>query len=212
MPLFKNVSLPRTTAVSRIFSFPAGLSLPRQNGVCALCSPLHCPYRCHLDLLPSSSAFHTSRCAQPLPEYLATRWKEWWQWRLPGRRVAILLAGSHNRLVWICAGRQYYVHLDGESFAAATGTFRPMASSEPRAELVLLQVVNQTSFEYTATRSTFVFDAGPVTLNVTFLSPVSPTDKLRQSFPITYVEVNVQSSDGSKHDVQIYTDVSAGRC
>lgn len=70
--------------------------------------------------------------------------------------------------------------------------------------------VKQTSFSYTSTRSIFTLEAGGITMNVTFLSPVTPQDLLRQSFPITYMSVEVQSSDGNEHDVQIYTDVSAG--
>ena len=73
-------------------------------------------------------------------------------------------------------------------------------------------VVNQTSFSYTSTRSIFTMQAGPVNMNVTFLSPVTPDDLLRQSMPITYLTVQVQSADGQEHDVQLYTDVSAGRC
>ncbi|TKA81082.1 hypothetical protein B0A55_02543 [Friedmanniomyces simplex] len=69
--------------------------------------------------------------------------------------------------------------------------------------------VNQTSFTYTSARSIFSMDAGPVTLNVTFLSPVTPNDLLRQSMPITYLSVEVQSADGKEHNVQLYTDVSA---
>jgi len=71
-------------------------------------------------------------------------------------------------------------------------------------------IVNQTVFSYTSTRSIFTLNAGGVALNVTFTSPVTPDDLLRQSFPITYMSVDVQSADGNKHTVQLYTDVSAG--
>ena len=71
-------------------------------------------------------------------------------------------------------------------------------------------VVNQTSFEYTATRSIFVLVAGAVNLNVTFLSPVFPTDLKRQSLPFSYVDVRVSSSDGGSHDVELYTDITSG--
>ncbi|KAK3650978.1 hypothetical protein LTR56_006029 [Elasticomyces elasticus] len=70
-------------------------------------------------------------------------------------------------------------------------------------------VVNQTSFSYTSTRSIFTMDAGPVSLKITFLSPVTPNDLLRQSMPITYLSIEVQSADDDNHDVQLYTDVSA---
>ena len=52
--------------------------------------------------------------------------------------------------------------------------------------------------------------AGMVTMNITFLSPVTPTDLMRQSLPFSYLDVVVGSGDGRSHDVQLYTDVSAG--
>ena len=73
-------------------------------------------------------------------------------------------------------------------------------------------VVTQTSFEYTSTRSTFVMDvAGLVEMNITFLSPITPTDLKRQSLTFSYVDVSVTSTDGAAHDVQLYTDVTAGQ-
>ena len=72
-------------------------------------------------------------------------------------------------------------------------------------------LVNQVSFEYTATRSTFVMDVGGlVTMNITFLSPVNPTDSKRQSLTFSYVDVVVSSADGAAHDVQLYADITAG--
>jgi len=75
------------------------------------------------------------------------------------------------------------------------------------------KIANQISFEYTSTRSTFKFDVGGLlSLEVLFLSPISPDDLLRQSAPVSYLSVSVSSKDGKEHDVQIYTDVSAGEC
>lgn len=72
--------------------------------------------------------------------------------------------------------------------------------------------VNQTGFEYTSTKSTFTLDVdGQVEMKVTFLSPVYPDDLMRASLPYSYMEVDVQSTDGNTHDVQIYTDISAGK-
>lgn len=48
-------------------------------------------------------------------------------------------------------------------------------------------------------------------MNVTFLSPIFPTDLKRQSLPFSYVDVSVTSSDGNPHDVQLYTDITAGK-
>lgn len=69
--------------------------------------------------------------------------------------------------------------------------------------------VNQTSFEYTSTKSIFTSTAGPVQLVVTFLSGVTPDDLLRSSLPYTYMNVDVQSTDDAAHEVQLYTDISA---
>lgn len=71
--------------------------------------------------------------------------------------------------------------------------------------------VTQLAFEYTSTRSSFLMSvAGVVEMNVTFLSPVTPTDLKRQSLPFSYVDVTVASTDGKAHDVQLYTDITAG--
>jgi hypothetical protein len=70
---------------------------------------------------------------------------------------------------------------------------------------------NQTSYEYTSTKSIFTLTANDqVQLKVTFLSPLTPNDLKRQSLIFSYMEVEVSSMDGSQHDVQIYTDISAG--
>lgn len=71
-------------------------------------------------------------------------------------------------------------------------------------------VANQINFEYTSTRSVFTLSVdGKVGMNVTFLSPVEPTDLRRQSIPASYMNVEVFSIDGSEHKVQLYSDVSA---
>jgi hypothetical protein len=69
---------------------------------------------------------------------------------------------------------------------------------------------NQTGYEYTSTRSIFTIEVNnKVSLKVTFLSPLTPKDLRRQSLVFSYMNVDVSSLDGSGHDVQIYTDVSA---
>ncbi|KAK0860093.1 hypothetical protein LTS02_008753 [Friedmanniomyces endolithicus] len=70
--------------------------------------------------------------------------------------------------------------------------------------------VEQTKYEYTATKSIFTMNAGGVVnMTVTFLSPVIPDDLLRASLPYTYLNVDVISADGAQHEVQLYTDISA---
>ena len=47
-------------------------------------------------------------------------------------------------------------------------------------------------------------------MNITFLSPITPDDMKRQSLIFSYLDVSVESMDGASHDVQLYTDISAG--
>jgi hypothetical protein len=71
---------------------------------------------------------------------------------------------------------------------------------------------NQTAYECTSTRSIFTIEVDDkVILKATFLSPLTPNDLKRQSLVFFYMNVEVSSLDGSNHDVQIYTDVSAGK-
>lgn len=75
------------------------------------------------------------------------------------------------------------------------------------------ETVNQTAYEYTSTKSIFSMDVeGAVELNITFLTPVTPHDFKRQSLVASYMNVEVSSTDGEPHDVQIYTDITAGTC
>ena len=72
--------------------------------------------------------------------------------------------------------------------------------------------VDQTSYEYTSTQSIFTMDvAGLVQMTITFLSPITPDDFQRQSLTFSYLDVSVESADGAPHDVQLYTDISAGK-
>jgi hypothetical protein len=73
------------------------------------------------------------------------------------------------------------------------------------------QVVTQTAFKYTSTSSVFTMNVGgKVEMTVTFLSPVTPDDLKRQSLVFSYLNVGVESLDGATHDVQLYSDISAG--
>lgn len=74
-----------------------------------------------------------------------------------------------------------------------------------------IKTANQVALEYTSTKSIFTIEVdGKVSMNVTFLSPVTPNDFKRQSLTMSYVNVEVWSTDGQDHDVQLYTDISAG--
>lgn len=72
-------------------------------------------------------------------------------------------------------------------------------------------LATQTAFSYTTTRSIFTLDvAGAVQMVVTFLSPITPSDMKRASLPFSYMNVDVHAIDGKTHDVQLYTDITAG--
>ncbi|WP_432824483.1 glutaminase domain-containing protein [Dactylosporangium sp. CA-092794] len=69
-------------------------------------------------------------------------------------------------------------------------------------------LATQTALVVTATRSTFTITAGPVRLEVEFLSPVDPASLRRQSVPMSYLAVTVFSADANTHQVSLYADVS----
>ncbi|TDL21956.1 DUF1793-domain-containing protein [Rickenella mellea] len=68
---------------------------------------------------------------------------------------------------------------------------------------------NQTAAIITPTQTTFALQAGPMSVNATFLSPIEPMDLVRQSMPFTYLYIDVTSSDGQPHAVQLYSDITA---
>lgn len=83
--------------------------------------------------------------------------------------------------------------------------------------------------EITPSRSIFRLEAGPIQLNVTYLSPievrlfqrrlkpvvsspVQPNDYVRQSMPFSYMYIDgIVASDSQPHTVQVYSDITAGR-
>ncbi|CZT07439.1 probable glutaminase A [Rhynchosporium graminicola] len=123
---------------------------------------------------------------------LAGSWPRFWAGPQPGPVAA------RNGAVTGWAG---FIKVDGEAYtwmgAASVNGWTPT-------------LVTQDSFEYTSQRSTFILNTGgKVTMNVTFLSPLTPKDIKRQSIIGTYLSVTVSSRDGANHDVQLYADTSA---
>ncbi|KAK0441136.1 hypothetical protein EV421DRAFT_751118 [Armillaria borealis] len=68
---------------------------------------------------------------------------------------------------------------------------------------------NLTSFEITPTRTILSIQANTMNVNVTFLSPIEPSNLVLQSLPFSYVYIDVESNDGQEHLVQLYSDISA---
>ncbi|KAJ3482354.1 hypothetical protein NLI96_g7032 [Meripilus lineatus] len=63
----------------------------------------------------------------------------------------------------------------------------------------------------TPTRTVHSFEAGNVSLTVTFLSPIETADLARQSLPFTYVALEMSSTDQRTHDTQVYSDINTGK-
>lgn len=59
--------------------------------------------------------------------------------------------------------------------------------------------------EYTSTHTIFSLLAANVSLKLDFLSPVSPSNYLRQSLPFSYLTITAET--GAGEDVQIYVDI-----
>ncbi|CCM05724.1 uncharacterized protein FIBRA_07956 [Fibroporia radiculosa] len=68
---------------------------------------------------------------------------------------------------------------------------------------------NLAGIEVTPTRTIYNVQAGPMDVTITFLSPIEPSDWVRQSIPFSYMAVNASSNDGLAHSVQLYSDITA---
>ncbi|KAL8709848.1 MAG: hypothetical protein Q9220_005464 [cf. Caloplaca sp. 1 TL-2023] len=61
------------------------------------------------------------------------------------------------------------------------------------------------SAEYTSTHTVFTLSAGNATVKLDFLSPVSPSNYIRQSLPFSYLTVSASNAGGA--NVQVYVDL-----
>ncbi|KAH9910635.1 uncharacterized protein B0H18DRAFT_1110738, partial [Fomitopsis serialis] len=62
--------------------------------------------------------------------------------------------------------------------------------------------------ELSPTRTMQTIEAGPLNITLTFLSPIDPSDLIRQSLPFSYAAVEFASTDGQPHDIQMYCDLT----
>src|SRR5450759_5523766 len=74
---------------------------------------------------------------------------------------------------------------------------------------VLAESVRQISVEVQPTRTTYRFEAGPVQLEVVFISPLLLDDLELLSRPASYVWFRTHSLDSASHDVQVYLDMTS---
>lgn len=71
------------------------------------------------------------------------------------------------------------------------------------------QIATPQSVSYDSQYSNFTFLAGPVEIEASFFSPVTPRDICRSSIPLSYLTTSFKSVNGSTHDVQFYSDINA---
>ncbi|KAI0930164.1 hypothetical protein AcV5_006948 [Taiwanofungus camphoratus] len=95
-------------------------------------------------------------------------------------------------------------HLGWVGHVRIDGTTYKWLGSSP-----LANTTNLTAKEITPTRTILTVQAGPMDLTITFLTPIEPSDWIRQSIPFSYLAFEATSSDGRPHDVQVYSDISA---
>ncbi|MBN2486010.1 MAG: DUF4965 domain-containing protein [Bacteroidales bacterium] len=73
---------------------------------------------------------------------------------------------------------------------------------------VFVNTATQTKAELSATQTFYSFTCGPVNLTLNFVSPLLPDDLPLLSRPVNYINYEVVSNDGKKHDVQIYFEAT----
>ena len=164
------------------------------------------PHNRDVHIQASASPSYSSRRQVSLSERCPASWL-WKRWSgLSGRQLANFLGVRTPIPFWVA----HLTFLRGQTLGWAgmirvdNKTYTWMGDPGP-------QPVNQTAFSYTSTRSTFIMDVdGKVEMNVTFLSPIWPSELVR-SLTFSYLDITVMSKDGNPHNVQIYADISAGK-
>lgn len=118
--------------------------------------------------------------------YLAGQWSSFW--------TTSYGADGEFRLGWTG-----YIRIDNVTYEWMGNGFGTLVRAGPAAK--------QLSAEYTATRTIFAFEADKVRFNVTFLTPITPDDYLRQSLPLSYLHVELDPSTIKGRSIQLYTDI-----
>ncbi|ROV93941.1 hypothetical protein VSDG_06274 [Cytospora chrysosperma] len=83
------------------------------------------------------------------------------------------------------------------------------AGSQSLPKLNNFQTAKPKSVSYDSQYSNFTFLAGPVEIEASFFSPVTPRNICRSSIPLSYLTTSFKSINGSTHSVQFYSDINA---
>jgi hypothetical protein len=108
----------------------------------------------------------------------------------------MLNAGSENVIAAHCWNRHGLAYVD-------FGIYTESGQKE-----VFAQTAVQNKVSLSATQTHYEFTCGPVELNVQFVSPLLPGDLDLLSRPVNYINYEVVSNDGKKHDVQVYFETT----
>ncbi|KAK0558194.1 hypothetical protein OC844_005345 [Tilletia horrida] len=93
-----------------------------------------------------------------------------------------------------------YLRINGQAYQFMGDGFGNLVPAGPNAK--------QISMQYTSTRTIFKFDAGGVRFTLTFLTPITPNDYLRQSIPASYVHFELDDpSQAKSKQIQLFMDV-----
>ncbi|KAJ3893405.1 hypothetical protein GG344DRAFT_43434 [Lentinula edodes] len=98
------------------------------------------------------------------------------------------------------------IRVDGELYEWLGGAIE--GPDLQLANNAIAKPVSLTGIQIKPTRSILSLQAGQMALNVTFLSPIEPSNLVLQSFPFTYIYMELSSTDGNSHSVQVYEDIS----
>lgn len=85
----------------------------------------------------------------------------------------------------------------------------PRAKDEPPPKDSPIPDVRQLDCQVLPTRTIYRFEAGPVELQLTFLTPALPHDVDVLARPLTYLVFETKSRDGQPHQVELYFDATA---
>ncbi|KUJ23207.1 DUF1793-domain-containing protein [Mollisia scopiformis] len=141
---------------------------------------------------PSTAFVHTP--IQPASYPLAVRSPYLSTW-IPGGLVANLPYASPQFWTGATLGWSIMARVDNITYSL-------MGVPQPANGTLAAKVLKG---EFTSTHTYFTLDAGGSNLTLDFLSPVSPSNYLRQSLPFSYLTITASSTNGST--VQLYTEL-----